>query len=83
MITALEPVEETENAQCFETLALHAGTIPDPTTGAILTPIYQTTTYRQWAVGKDKGFKCMKTYGHLRQDHSFAQAQRVSFGVAA
>jgi hypothetical protein len=25
----------------------------------------------------------MKTYGHLRQDHSFAQARRVSFGIAA
>ncbi len=31
----------------FDTLALHAGAYPDPTTGAILTPIYQTTTYRQ------------------------------------
>jgi len=41
----------------FETLALHAGTTPDPVTGAMLTPIYQTTTYRQEAVGKDKGFK--------------------------
>ncbi len=40
----------------IETLALHAGTEPDPTTGAILTPIYQTTTYRQSAVGVDKGF---------------------------
>ena len=40
----------------FDTLALHAGTPPDPTTGAILTPIYQTTTYRQEAVGRDKGF---------------------------
>lgn len=40
----------------IETLALHAGTEPDPTTGAILTPIYQTTTYRQEAVGVDKGF---------------------------
>lgn len=40
----------------FETLALHAGTPPDPTTGAILTPIYQTTTYRQQCVGQDKGF---------------------------
>ena len=40
----------------FETLALHAGTDPDPTTGAILTPIYQTTTYRQQAVGQDKGY---------------------------
>jgi cystathionine beta-lyase/cystathionine gamma-synthase len=41
----------------FETLALHAGTTSDPVTGAMLTPIYQTTTYRQEAVGKDKGFK--------------------------
>jgi len=40
----------------FDTLALHAGTYPDPTTGAILTPIYQTTTYRQEAVGRDRGF---------------------------
>jgi len=51
--------EDTNNSsdpQCIETLALHAGTQPDPTTGAILTPIYQTTTYRQEAVGVDKGF---------------------------
>ncbi len=40
----------------FDTLALHAGAVADPTTGALLTPIYQTTTYRQEAVGKDKGF---------------------------
>ncbi len=40
----------------FDTLALHAGSYPDPTTGAILTPIYQTTTYRQEAVGQDKGY---------------------------
>ena len=42
--------------QNFDTLALHAGAVADPTTGALLTPIYQTTTYRQEAVGKDKGF---------------------------
>ena len=42
--------------QSFDTLALHAGSVADPTTGALLTPIYQTTTYRQEAVGKDKGF---------------------------
>lgn len=44
-----------DNSQ-IETLALHAGTAPDPVTGAILTPIYQTTTYRQEAVGIDKGY---------------------------
>src|SRR5258708_32955100 len=41
---------------CFDTLALNAGAVADPTTGAILTPIYQTTTFRQEAVGRDKGF---------------------------
>jgi O-acetylhomoserine/O-acetylserine sulfhydrylase-like pyridoxal-dependent enzyme len=40
----------------FDTLALHAGASPDPTTGAMLTPIYQTTTYQQEAVGQDKGY---------------------------
>ena len=40
----------------LETIALHAGTPPDPTTGAMLTPIYQTTTFRQERVREDKGF---------------------------
>jgi len=40
----------------FETSSVHAGVSPDPTTGALLTPIYQTTTYVQEAVGKDKGY---------------------------
>jgi cystathionine beta-lyase/cystathionine gamma-synthase len=38
------------------TLALHAGTSPDPATGALLTPIYQSTTYVQDAVGEHKGY---------------------------
>ena len=44
------------NNSNIETLALHAGAFPDPTTGALLTPIYQTTTYTQEAVGVDKGY---------------------------
>jgi len=40
-------------------------------------------TVSRWLGHKDGGALCMKTYGHLRQDHSFAQARRVSFGVAA
>lgn len=42
--------------QGVETVSLHAGATSDPTTGALLTPIYQTTTYRQDAVGVDKGY---------------------------
>lgn len=40
-------------------------------------------TVSRWLGHKDGGALCMKTYGHLRQDHSLAQAQRVSFSVAA
>lgn len=40
----------------LSTEAIHGGLSPDPATGAILTPVYQTTTYVQEAVGKDKGF---------------------------
>jgi integrase len=38
-------------------------------------------TVSRWLGHKDGGVLCMKTYGHLRQDHSLAQAQRVSFGI--
>ena len=40
----------------FETRAIHAGQEPDPATGAIITPIYQTSTYVQDAVGVHKGY---------------------------
>jgi cystathionine beta-lyase/cystathionine gamma-synthase len=45
----------------FATRAIHAGQAPDPTTGAISTPIYQTTTYAQKAVGVHKGFTYSRT----------------------
>jgi cystathionine gamma-lyase len=40
----------------FETLAVHAGQEPDPSFGAVMTPIYQTSTYVQQGVGKHKGY---------------------------
>jgi cystathionine gamma-synthase len=40
----------------FETRAIHAGQEPDPTTGAVTTPIYQTSTFAQEAVGVHKGY---------------------------
>src|SRR5438874_11219190 len=40
----------------FETRAIHAGQEPDPATGAITTPIYQTSTFEQEAVGVHKGY---------------------------
>lgn len=52
-------VEQLE--QHFETLAIHAGQAPDPTTGAVIPPIYQTSTYAQEAVGQHKGYEYSRT----------------------
>ncbi|MGH2735085.1 MAG: cystathionine gamma-synthase [Actinomycetota bacterium] len=45
----------------FETAAIHAGQDPDSATGAVVVPIYQTSTYVQQAVGKHKGFEYSRT----------------------
>jgi len=49
------------SAEGFETLAVHAGQAPDPTTGAVVTPIYQTSTYAQDAVGEHRGYEYSRT----------------------
>ena len=41
----------------FATKAIHAGVHPDPATGAIMTPIYQTSTYVQSSPGKNMGYE--------------------------
>ena len=41
----------------FETRAIHAGQKPDPTTGAVMTPIYATSTYAQESPGVNKGYE--------------------------
>src|SRR5262245_58343683 len=50
----------------FSTLCLHAGQEPDPSTGAIITPIYQTSTYVQDELGKHKGFEYARTQNPTR-----------------
>lgn len=45
----------------LDTLAIHAGQAPDPTTGAIMTPIYQSSTYVQAAPGEHKGYEYSRT----------------------
>jgi cystathionine gamma-synthase len=49
--------EWTDGDYGFETLAIHAGQDPDPTTGAVVVPIYQTSTYVQSEVGQHKGYE--------------------------
>src|SRR3972149_5977979 len=49
------------NIMGFATKAIHAGQEPDPTTGAVAVPIYQTSTYVQPELGKNKGYEYSRT----------------------
>src|SRR5438046_8719291 len=51
----------------FSTVCLHAGQEPDPSTGAIITPIYQTSTYVQEELGKHKGYEYARTQNPTRE----------------
>jgi cystathionine gamma-lyase/cystathionine beta-lyase/cystathionine gamma-lyase/homocysteine desulfhydrase len=50
----------------FSTDAIHAGNAPDPHTGAVAVPIYQTSTYVQEALGKNKGYEYARTQNPTR-----------------
>jgi cystathionine beta-lyase/cystathionine gamma-synthase len=54
-----------DNAR-FSTVCIHAGQEPDPATGAIITPIYQTSTYVQEALGRHKGYEYARTQNPTR-----------------
>jgi cystathionine gamma-lyase/cystathionine beta-lyase/cystathionine gamma-lyase/homocysteine desulfhydrase len=54
-----------DNAR-FSTVCIHAGQEPDPSTGAIITPIYQTSTYVQDALGRHKGYEYARTQNPTR-----------------
>ena len=56
----------TRDADHFETLAIHAGQQPDPTTGAVMTPVYFTSTYAQSGPGEHKGFEYSRTRNPTR-----------------
>jgi cystathionine beta-lyase/cystathionine gamma-synthase len=55
----------TDNAR-FSTVCIHAGQTPDPSTGAIITPIFQTATYVQEALGRHKGYEYGRTQNPTR-----------------
>src|SRR6188768_2289489 len=50
----------------FATRAVHAGQAPDPLSGAVMTPIYQTSTYAQDGLGQHKGFEYARTRNPTR-----------------
>ncbi|HVZ24910.1 MAG TPA: aminotransferase class I/II-fold pyridoxal phosphate-dependent enzyme, partial [Sediminibacterium sp.] len=63
---------------------IHAGTEPDPATGAIMTPIYQTSTYVQEAPGVHKGFEYARSQNPTRQalEAAYAEIEMGQFGLA-
>jgi cystathionine gamma-synthase len=68
----------------FETRAIHEGQEPDPATGAIITPIYQTSTYVQDAVGEHKGFDYSRVNNPTRTalQQCLASLESAEHGIA-
>jgi cystathionine gamma-lyase/cystathionine beta-lyase/cystathionine gamma-lyase/homocysteine desulfhydrase len=68
----------------FSTIAIHAGNEPDPTTGAVSVPIYQTSTYAQEGLGKHKGFEYARTQNPTRAalEKNIAALENARFGFA-
>ncbi len=68
----------------FSTDAIHAGQIPDPTTGAVITPIYQTSTYVQDELGKHKGYEYGRTHNLTRaaMEQNIATLEKGKYGIA-
>ncbi|MBV9240430.1 MAG: cystathionine gamma-synthase [Acidobacteria bacterium] len=68
----------------FSTIAIHAGNEPDPTTGAVSVPIYQTSTYAQEALGRNKGWEYARTQNPTRSalETNIAALEGAKFGFA-
>jgi cystathionine gamma-lyase len=72
------------DAMRFDTLAIHAGQEPDPTTGAIMTPVYLTSTYVQAGPGEHKGYEYSRTRNPTRTalEGCLAALEGARFGNA-
>ena len=68
----------------FSTRAIHAGQEPDPTTGSVMTPIYQTSTYAQAGLGEHKGFEYSRTGNPTRAalEACMASLEEGTYGLA-
>ena len=68
----------------FSTKAIHVGQEPDPATGAIITPIYQTSTYVQEELGKHKGYEYARTQNPTRDQlqKALAAAENGAYGIS-
>lgn len=75
---------DEDRAYRFGTRAIHAGQRPEPLAGAVMTPIYQTSTYVQEAVGRNKGFVYARTRNPTRDalERNVAALEGAAYGFA-
>ncbi len=68
----------------FATRAVHAGQVPEPLAGAVMTPIYQTSTYVQQGLGKHKGYEYARTSNPTREvlERNVAALEGARYGFA-
>ena len=68
----------------FATRAVHAGQVPEPLSGAVMTPIYQTSTYVQTALGQHRGYEYARTQNPTREalERNVASLEGGTHGVA-
>ena len=75
---------DTDLDAAFGTRAIHAGQRPDPMSGAIMTPIYQTSTYVQEGLGENKGYEYARGKNPTREamERNVASLEGVRYGFA-
>jgi len=68
----------------LDTIIIHAGMTPDPSTGAVMIPIYQTSTYVQEAPGKNKGYEYARSQNPTRfaLEEAYAKIENGKYGLA-
>lgn len=77
-------MSDSKQNQRFATRAIHAGQRPDPTTGAIMPPVYQTSTYVQPELGRHLGYEYARTHNPTREalEGNVASLESGRYGIA-
>jgi cystathionine beta-lyase/cystathionine gamma-synthase len=77
-------IQPADTNFAFATRAVHAGQAPDPKSGAVMTPIYQTSTYVQEGLGRHKGYEYARTQNPTREawERCVASLEGGTFGFA-
>jgi cystathionine beta-lyase/cystathionine gamma-synthase len=74
----------SDHEHAFATRAIHAGQVREPLSGAVMTPIYQTSTYVQEGLGKHKGYEYARTQNPTREawERCVASLEGATYGFA-